>query len=224
MELQAVVARHGGDIAITRTIERTRTRIGVDAPPGVAPLRRPPKCALARAWGGNVAPTGQTHAHERSGASPRQETRARSARYDRGVAVTLNHASVQASDPERAALGLATITGGSVAEFHPVPGAFVCFLNGADWDGGLIEFYPRTVALANRDGAVFFRAQESQRGSGGTHFNLTVPRTRESSRRSVASARSLTRGAIGRGCSWSGSTTISDRVCAAASATARVTR
>jgi hypothetical protein len=95
------------------------------------------------------------------------------------VAVTLNHASVQASDPERAALGLATITGGSVAEFHPVPGAFVCFLNGADWDGGLIEFYPRTVALAHRDGAVFFRAQESQRGSGGTHFNLTVPRTRE---------------------------------------------
>lgn len=95
------------------------------------------------------------------------------------MAVTLNHASVQASDPERAARDLAVITGGSVAEFHPVPGAWVCFLNAADWDGGLIEFYPRSVALAHRDGAVYFRTQEPGAASGGTHFNLSVPRTRE---------------------------------------------
>lgn len=94
------------------------------------------------------------------------------------MTVRLNHASVQVTDPERAARDLAALTGGSVAEFHPVPGGFVCFFNGADWDGALIELYPRTVALAHRDGAVFFRANDKP-GAGGTHFNLSIPRTRE---------------------------------------------
>lgn len=95
------------------------------------------------------------------------------------MGVTLNHGSVQATDPEAAAGHLAALTGGSVVPFHPVDGGFVCLLDGGGWEGALIEFYPRTTALAHRDGAVFFRAQEATAATGGTHFNLTIPRTRE---------------------------------------------
>ena len=89
--------------------------------------------------------------------------------------VTINHASVYAREPERAA-ALAALTGGAVAAFHPCDGAWVCFLRGdGDWEGPLIEFYPRSVALGHEEGRIMFRENKSDVTGAGTHFNLTVP-------------------------------------------------
>jgi hypothetical protein len=93
---------------------------------------------------------------------------------------TLNHGSVYARDPQRAAENVAALTGGLARPFHPCPGAWVCFLSGedGDWNGQLLEFYARSTLLA-RDGdkLVFREAKTSPRGAG-THFNLTIPTTR----------------------------------------------
>ena len=57
----------------------------------------------------------------------------------------------------------------------------MCFLSGKneDWEGPLLEIYPRTVTLAPAsDGTVSFAEMPlPARGAGG-HFNLTVPKTR----------------------------------------------
>src|SRR3974390_2526280 len=95
-------------------------------------------------------------------------------------AITINHGSVYARDPRRAAEDLSALVGGLAGRFHPCEGAWVGFLRGAeeDWGGPLIEFYPRSVVLA-RDGdkLVFQSTTTSPRGAG-THFNLTIPKSR----------------------------------------------
>jgi hypothetical protein len=93
-------------------------------------------------------------------------------------AVTINHASMYASDPPGAARHLAAIVGGEVVTFHPLPDAWVCLFQPGDWKGGLVEFYPRTATLAHDDGAVTFRDLPSPSRGGGSHLNMTVPRTR----------------------------------------------
>lgn len=92
----------------------------------------------------------------------------------------INHGSVYALDPQRAAAHLAALTGGLARPFHPCEGAWVCFLNGQDedWDGQLIEFYPRDVTLAAERGKLVFRRGEPVPPGAGTHFNITVPTSR----------------------------------------------
>ena len=93
--------------------------------------------------------------------------------------IHINHASVYAHDPERAARDLAAIVNGTVQPFHPCAGAWVCFLSaGDDWNGAFIEFYPRTVTLAANAGSVEFRELKPPATGAGTHFNLSIPLTR----------------------------------------------
>ncbi len=96
--------------------------------------------------------------------------------------MTINHGSVYARAPELAARNLAALVGGAAQPFHPCDGAWVCFLNGdvEDWESPLIEFYPFDVSLVQREGKLVFsrlKAASAHAGAG-THFNLTVPRTR----------------------------------------------
>jgi hypothetical protein len=94
------------------------------------------------------------------------------------ASVRINHGSVQAKEPKRAAENLAALTGGDVQPFHPLEGAWVCFLNrGENWDGQLIEFYPLSTTLSIESGRLEFRQRKSAIGHG-THFNLTVPNSR----------------------------------------------
>jgi hypothetical protein len=93
------------------------------------------------------------------------------------TSIRLNHGSTYARDPKRVAEHLAALTGGTVQPFHPLEGAWVCLL-GEDWSGPLIEFYPRTATLAHDQGQVQFRPLERGAEGGGTHFNLSVPRSR----------------------------------------------
>jgi hypothetical protein len=109
----------------------------------------------------------------------------------------LNHGSVHARDPQRAAEHLATIVGGLARPFHPCDGAWVCFLSGEDedWNGPLIEFYPRDIVLARDGNALVFRtiARPAPTRSG-THFNITVPKSR--------AAIEAACGKLGVACSW----------------------
>jgi hypothetical protein len=93
---------------------------------------------------------------------------------------TINHGSVYARDPRGAAEKLAALTGGIARAFHPCEGAWVCFLGGdeEDWDGPLLEFYPRSVLLAREGSKLVFRAATTAPRGAGTHFNLTIPKTR----------------------------------------------
>lgn len=104
--------------------------------------------------------------------------------------VRINHGSLYARDPRSAAAHLAAVTGGRVETFHPIAGAFVCLLNG-DWDEALIEFYPRNVTLAHDNGTVTFRRLSRPASGGGSHFNLSVPRSRAEVER-VCAERGLT--------------------------------
>jgi hypothetical protein len=102
-------------------------------------------------------------------------------RYGADVApARINHGSVHARDPRRAAEDLAALTAGVARPFHPCEGAWVCFLSGDenDWDGQLIEFYPRDVVLAKEHGKLVFEKAAAAAPFGGTHFNLTIPATR----------------------------------------------
>jgi hypothetical protein len=95
------------------------------------------------------------------------------------TAVRINHASMYAGDPQRAAEHLAAIVGGTVQPFHPLPGAWVCLFEEDNWKGGLVEFYPRTSTLAHEEGQITFRALSTPARGGGSHLNLSVPRTRQ---------------------------------------------
>jgi hypothetical protein len=108
----------------------------------------------------------------------------------------INHGSVHAAHPQRAAEHLAELTGGLARPFHPCEGAWVCFLGGEDedWDGQLIELYPPTVTLAGEGGRLAFREATSTPRTTGTHFNLAVPKTRRQLE-AVCKARGLA-------CSW----------------------
>jgi hypothetical protein len=91
----------------------------------------------------------------------------------------INHGSVHARAPRAAAEALAELTGGVVAPFHPCDGAWVSFHGPEeDWDGPHIEFYPPSVTLAHDDGKLAFRQTKSAPRGVGTHFNVTVPKTR----------------------------------------------
>jgi hypothetical protein len=94
--------------------------------------------------------------------------------------VKINHGSAYARDPRRAAEHLAALTGGLARPFHPCEGAWVCFLSGKedDWDGQLLEFYPRNVLLSADGGKLVFRTTKSTPRGAGTHFNLSIPKTR----------------------------------------------
>lgn len=93
----------------------------------------------------------------------------------------INHLSLYGHDPAVATAHLAALTGGRAAPFHPCEGAWVCFLSGkdGDWEGPLVEVYPRQVTLAAAaDGSVTFaRLERPARGAGG-HVNLSVSVTR----------------------------------------------
>jgi hypothetical protein len=91
--------------------------------------------------------------------------------------VRINHGSAYARDPRAAAHHLAALSGGVVESFHPLEGAWACLLDGG-WSGALIEFYPRTATLAHDEGLVLFRPLEHPAAGGGTHFNLSLPRSR----------------------------------------------
>ena len=92
--------------------------------------------------------------------------------------VRINHASMYATDPKRAAETLAALLGGSAEEFHPLPGGWVCLFAAGDWGGGLVEFYPRSATLAHDDGAIGFRTLDRPARGGGSHLNLSLPRKR----------------------------------------------
>jgi hypothetical protein len=89
--------------------------------------------------------------------------------------VTIQHASVYADDPKRAADALAAICGGRAAPFSPLPGAWVCFFPG----GGFLELYPRTARLKDLGDDVGFEPLPAPATGAGTHFNLRLHRARE---------------------------------------------
>jgi hypothetical protein len=95
---------------------------------------------------------------------------------------SINHGSVYARVPELAARNLATLVDGAAQPFHPCEGGWACFLNGdiEDWESPLIEFYPCDVSLVQSKGTLIFSRLKptSARAGAGTHFNLTVPKTR----------------------------------------------
>jgi len=95
--------------------------------------------------------------------------------------VHIIHSSVYASDPEKAASNVAALVGGVAKPFHPCKGAWVCFLNDEDWKGGeFIEFYPKTVKLSSNSSGNPEFVENPEGASGvGTHFNLSVPNSRE---------------------------------------------
>jgi hypothetical protein len=108
----------------------------------------------------------------------------------------INHGSVHALDPRRAAEHLAALTGGLGRPFHPCDGAWVCFLSGQDedWEGQLIEFYPQSITLAAESGHLVFRETKLAPRTTGTHFNVSIARARKDLQR-VCAQRGLT-------CSW----------------------
>jgi hypothetical protein len=93
------------------------------------------------------------------------------------MTAVINHASMYAHEPERAARLLAALTGGTVESFHPLRGAWVCLFDGT-WEGPLVEFYPRTHTLAQEAGTVAFQRLGRPALGSGTHLNLGLPRTR----------------------------------------------
>ncbi len=110
--------------------------------------------------------------------------------------VSLNHASACVHDPERAARVLAALVGGAARPFPPCEGAYFCFLTAEEWRGPFLELYPADVAIVPQGQHPGF-AKDSPRARGGTHFNVSVPRTREALE---ARCREL-----GVACSWRGS-------------------
>lgn len=92
--------------------------------------------------------------------------------------VRIIHSSIYSDDPRKAANNLALIVGGISKPFHPWEGAWVCFLNEENWEGDLIEFYPKNVKLQNVNGGLAFEEITEKVEGGGTHFNLSIPKTR----------------------------------------------
>lgn len=94
--------------------------------------------------------------------------------------VRINHGSIYARDPRRAAQDLAHLTGGLARPFHPWKGAWVCFLSGKDedWEGQLIELYPHDLVMIAEEGRLAFRKAKLPPRGAGSHFNLSVPRSR----------------------------------------------
>jgi hypothetical protein len=89
------------------------------------------------------------------------------------------HASLYAENPKRVAEKIAALVGGRTTTFHPVRGGWVCFLGPReDWDGPLIEFYPRTVTLAHEDGSAVFKKLKREAHGAGGHVNISVPISR----------------------------------------------
>jgi hypothetical protein len=108
---------------------------------------------------------------------------------------TINHASAYAHDPRAAAEHLAALGGGRAARFEPLPGAWAVLFEGT-WEGAMIELYPRDKTFALRDGAIGFHDLSPPARGAGTHFNLSVDKTRQELE-SLCAARGLT-------CSWRG--------------------
>ena len=92
----------------------------------------------------------------------------------------INHGSLYAHRPQEAARHLAALTDGRAAPFHPCEGAWVCFLSGSDqdWDGPMVEFYPRSITLADDDGQVVFRKLARPATGAGGHLNITAKTSR----------------------------------------------
>ncbi len=111
--------------------------------------------------------------------------------------VYITHSSIYASEPEEAALNLAALIDGIAKPFPPVEGGWVCFLNDEDWKRGeFIEFYPKSVKIANNSGNAAFRENPEGVSGAGTHFNLSVPKNRETLE-SICQERNLV-------CAWRG--------------------
>jgi len=93
--------------------------------------------------------------------------------------VHIIHSSVYATDPEKAASNVAALIDGIVKPFFPLEGAWVCFLNGENWDGGeFLEFYPKSMKISNNSGNPEFLKNSEGVSGVGTHFNLSVLKTR----------------------------------------------
>ena len=92
----------------------------------------------------------------------------------------INHGSLYAHRPEEAAAHLAALCEGRAAPFHPCEGAWVCFLSGVedDWQGPMVELYPRSVTLASENGQVTFRKLARRATGAGGHLNISVKRSR----------------------------------------------
>jgi hypothetical protein len=112
--------------------------------------------------------------------------------------IRINHGSTHARDPEAAARHLAALVGGVAAPFHPCEGAWVAFFGPKeDWEGPLVELYPATMVLARLGGrADFVPRQGDAPFPHGTHFNVSVPRSR-AELEAVCAERGLA-------CSWRG--------------------
>jgi hypothetical protein len=90
------------------------------------------------------------------------------------------HVSLNARDPGTAARHLAEVVGGVAVPFHPVEGAFVCFLGDKeDWAGPLIELYPRTTTVVLQKGKMAFREIAGGINASGAHVNIALGKTRE---------------------------------------------
>jgi hypothetical protein len=90
------------------------------------------------------------------------------------------HASLYAASPKRAAEKLAALVDGHAAAFHPVAGGYVCFLNREDdWEGAIVELYPRHVTIAHDHGRVAFRKLARPAHGAGGHVNIAVPIARK---------------------------------------------
>lgn len=110
------------------------------------------------------------------------------------MAATLNHASVYADNPERAARLLAAIVGGTTMPFPACEGGYVCFFDDRGWNGQYIEFYPKNVTIARRDGKTVIAKSDSIASGAGTHFNISVPLMAEQLEAKVM--------ALGLDCTW----------------------
>jgi hypothetical protein len=111
------------------------------------------------------------------------------------MAAKIQHLSLNAQDPKRAAEDLAALVDGVVTPFHPVDGGYVCFLGDKeDWGGAFVELYPRDIALSAVKGKLEFRTIRGGINASGAHVNLRVPKTRKALE-AICAKRRIT-------CSW----------------------
>lgn len=89
----------------------------------------------------------------------------------------INHASAYAADPEAAAAHLVALAGGTAEPFHPLPGGWACLFDGS-WTGCFLELYPKMHRIYHDGTSVGFRPMEEPVRGAGTHFNITVDRSR----------------------------------------------
>ena len=86
----------------------------------------------------------------------------------------INHLSVASINPKKCAEDLAKLADGSAARFHPLDGAYVCFLTNRGWSGCFVEFYPSGYKLTQGPSGVKFERVDSSNYINATHLNISL--------------------------------------------------